>query len=394
MSDADRLLEAFEKGALVRPSADVANLVDLARAVASMAGVDNIDLSPGAERIATQIGKSDHYVFVLVDGLGVGLVDQLPGGSFLRSHMRAELQTVFPSTTVAALTSLATGLWPGEHGVPTWWAYLLEFDVSATVLPFIERFSKRPLSRWGVKSGDVYGATALLTRFPCEVRFFVPTAIATSTYTAYSSGGEEAIPYTTLAGGVEAVASCVASAESPTYSYFYYPVVDAVAHDCGPEHERVLREAVNVDHELARLARALGSRARMIVTADHGLVTIPEEGRHAIRADDELMGLLSAPVSGEPRVPLFHVQDGKGDDFETASRERYGELFALLTASEVEELCLFGPEPLADATRARLGDFVGLALGADVLVYEPQEWMTGFHAGLTAAEMRVPLMVA
>ena len=120
MSDVDRLIASFEAGALVRPSPDVPNFVDLSQAIGTLAGVADLELTTGAENIVSQVGQSDHYVLAVVDGLGVGLVQHLPKDSFLRIHMSLHLQAVFPSTTVAALTSLATGLWPSAHGVPTW----------------------------------------------------------------------------------------------------------------------------------------------------------------------------------------------------------------------------------------------------------------------------------
>ena len=94
--------------------------------------------------------------FIVMDRTGTGDVERLANDSFLRTHLAMELQAVFPSTTTAALTSLATGLWPAAHGVPTWWAYLVEHGVSATVLPFVERFSERPLGQWGIKSDDIF----------------------------------------------------------------------------------------------------------------------------------------------------------------------------------------------------------------------------------------------
>merc|ERR1712070_10546 len=49
------------------------------------------------------------------------LDDCLPEDSFLRSrNKRDRLVAVFPSTTPAALTTLATGAWPGQHGQPGW----------------------------------------------------------------------------------------------------------------------------------------------------------------------------------------------------------------------------------------------------------------------------------
>ena len=395
MNDVDRLLTAFEAAVLVRPSAEVANLVDLSRAIATLAGVGGLELTEGAERIASQIGQSDHYVLALVDGLGVGLLQHVAEESFLRTHMCMTLQAVFPSTTVAALTSLATGLWPGTHGVPTWWAYLAGSGVSATVLPFIERFSKRPLTKWGIQSSEVFTAPTLPPRFRRERHSFVPKAITSSVYTSYTSAGAEVTGYTTLSEAVAAVLAGIAAATGPTYSYLYYPRVDPFAHDRGPEDEAVRAEVANVDRELSRLADGLKGRARLMVTADHGLIAVSERGRHAVRADDEIDELLIAPPSGEPRVPVFHVKEGKAEAFERRFRDRFGEWFVLLTAAEVERLELLGPGPFADVTRQRVGDYLALPLGEDVLAYEPPgDWMAGFHAGLTPAEMLVPLILA
>ena len=395
MSDVDRLLASFEGGVLVRPSPDVANAVDLSQAIATLAGVVDLEPTNGAEHIVSQVGQSDHYVLALVDGLGTELVERLAENSFLRSHMCMTLRAVFPSTTVAALTSLASGLWPSVHGVPTWWAYLVDYDASAKVLPFVERFSNRPLSRWGIESGDVFTAPTLLPRFRYEPHLYMPSAITSNVYTSYTSGGAEVTGYTTLSGAVDAVLARIAAAKGPTYSYLYYPRVDAFAHDRGPEDEVVQAEVVNVDRQLSRLADGLKGRARLMVTADHGQVAVSERARHVVRADDDIDELLIAPPSGEPRVPLFHVREGEAEEFERRFRDRFGEWFVLLTAFEVERLELLGPGPLADVTRQRVGDYLALPLGEDVLAYEPPEdWMLGFHAGLTPAEMLVPLILA
>ncbi len=395
MSDVDRLLASFQNGALVRPSSDVANAVDLSQAIATLAGVEDLNITKSAEHIVSLAGQSDHYVLALIDGLGTELVKHLAKESFLRSHMRMTLQAVFPSTTVAALTSLASGLWPSVHGVPTWWAYLVDGGVSATVLPFIERFSSRPLSKWGIESRDVFTVPTMLPRFRYEPQLFMPNAITSSVYTSYVSVGANVTGYQTLSGAVDAVLARIAAATGPTYSYLYYPRVDAFAHDRGPDDEIVRAEVVHVDRELSRLADGLKDHARLMVTADHGLIAVSERGRHAVRADDEIDELLIAPPSGEPRVPLFHVREGKAEEFERRFRDRFGEWFVLLTSSEVERLELLGPGSFADVTSQRVGDYLAMPLEADVLAFEPPEdWMIGFHAGLTPAEMLVPLIIS
>ena len=116
MSDLDELLSAFDGGLLLRPSHLVPNVVDLARALASLADAPDVAPSHNSDAVERLIGHADHLVFVLADGMGTEQVEALPEDAFLRLHLRAELQTVFPSSTAPAVTSFATGEWP-EHAV-------------------------------------------------------------------------------------------------------------------------------------------------------------------------------------------------------------------------------------------------------------------------------------
>ena len=54
--------------------------------------------------------------------MGVELLQQhLAPERFLRAGERStQLRAVFPATTPAALTTLATGVFPGQHGLPGW----------------------------------------------------------------------------------------------------------------------------------------------------------------------------------------------------------------------------------------------------------------------------------
>jgi len=66
--------------------------------------------------------KAQHFLLILCDGMGNSILEQhLASTAFLRRHNQCDqLWAVFPSTTPAALTMLATAQWPGQHGVPGW----------------------------------------------------------------------------------------------------------------------------------------------------------------------------------------------------------------------------------------------------------------------------------
>lgn len=400
MSGADRLLRWFAEGALLRPDPATANSVDLALALATLSGAP-VPRTDGATQIAQRIGDTEHLVFVLVDGLGLEVVESLPAESFLRRHLAMPLRTVFPSATASALTSMATGLWPNQHGVPGWWTYLADHDLTVTALPFVERWSGDPLDARGVAASTLFPATTLLPCYRRDAASFMPAPIADSAYSRYVRGSTPSVPYETLAAGVDGVIERVRAASRPTYSYLYLSSVDALSHAYGPRSSEV-REHLTaaVDPLLERLAREVAGRARLALSADHGLVEVPAAHKHLLLRDDPFVSLLRAPPSGEPRAPLLHARPGEADRVRGVFEERFGHAFALLTVDEAAELELFGPGPFTATARERVGDFMAVSSGPDVLLYRPgdeptgTEQLVGYHGGLLPAEVRIPLVVA
>jgi hypothetical protein len=396
MSDAGRLLGWFESGELLRPDATLPNLVDLTLALAQLCGADVAPLTENASRIAAAIGASDHYVLVLLDGFGMHLVDALRPDDPLRASLAMELRTVFPTSTAPALTSLASGLWPADHAVPGWWTHLPDAGLTATILPFAERFTERSLADFGVAASMAFPAPVLPARFRRRCHWVSPSTISGSVYSRYSSADASRRGYDSLADAVRSIADNIEHAEAPTYTYLYVPYIDTAEHEHGP-HTRPVSRAV--DHARARiktLVELLQGRARVVITADHGQIEVPPERRVILDRRDPLMSLLRQPPSCEPRASAFHVEGGAEDRFAALFHERYGARFALLTTDEVDELRLLGPAPLGRETRRRIGDFLAIPHEVDVILYEPADTlraMRGFHGGLLPDEARIPLIL-
>ena len=390
--DLARLEDRWATGALMSPHGDTASVYDLAVALSHIGGA-RVELTPRAQGVLDVVESPDHIVFVLVDGLGMNLVERLPEDAFFRRSVAMELRTVYPSSTAPALTTLATAEWPASHSVTGWWLFLPSAAVTATILPFTERFSDSRLSR-GLAQ-DAFPAQGMLGAFARDVAVYMPRAIAASVYSTYAAGGNQCIGWGSLANAVDLITSRVELALSPTYSYLYVPFVDAAQHVHGPFDAAVTKTLRQVQSQIGRLAARLGARARIVVSADHGVT--PPDVIHTWDRTEPLIALLRFPPSGEPRAPCFHVREGKLAEFFDMFRQRYGNAFALLTLDQADSCNLFGRQGMSDETRRRLGDAVGIALGADVLLYEPAPAlanMKGFHGGMLPDEMRVPLIVA
>ncbi len=399
--DLARVVGWFESGALIRPrESGRADLVDLVHAVAGICGVDRLD-HLDQRRVAplrATIGEHDHVVFVLIDGLGHALLRHLnaaTGAGFLAAHEAQALEAVFPSTTAAVLTSMATGTHPSQHGVPGWWTYFAELGVAAETLPFVERFTKRPMLELGASVAEAFAEPSLMPRFRHRPLVVTRDYIAGSTYSTWWAGGCDSVAYDRFADGVDRVLARVATADAPTYTYLYLNQLDGICHQRGIDHVDTNATFAAIDHELERLHAGLAGRARLIATADHGHVNAADDC--VLAHDHPLIAHLVAPPSGEARTPVFHVRPGHTDDFRALFADELGEWFALLSIDDVDDLRLLGPGPLTARARRRFGDFLGVAVHPHTVTYVPAGAAVhrnrGVHAGLTSDEMLVPLIL-
>lgn len=307
----------------------------------------------------------------------MNLVETRPA---LRSLVAMELHSVFPSSTAPALTTLATGLWPGRHAVTSWWTHLPKHGVTATILPYVDRFEEKPLA---VPPEDAFPEPS---RMRAEAHSFFPLPIVDSVYSRWVRRGTPASGYRTLPEAVDGVIQRVR--EGPGYTYLYYPGLDSAEHKCGVFSSEATAQLDLIEREILRLR----GHGRLVVSADHGQLDVPDSAKHFLAPDDPLVAMLEHPPAGEPRALFFRTKDPR---FPDAFRSRFP-AFDLRTVDEAATL--FGG--LTPETRARIGDWIAIAREPAILLYGPPKWhlaeaaMRGFHGGLAPEEVRVPLLLA
>jgi hypothetical protein len=394
-----QVVELFEKGTLIRPSPQERSLVHLVRAIAGLCGVENLNHAPATTKLMDDIGPADHLVFVLLDGLGMNLVQRLSPGSFFRTHIRRQILGGFPSTTASALTSVATADWPSRHGVTGWFTHLPEFGITCIMLPFIDRFTHQPLIQRGIRIEQVLPLPAFYPHLRHRPLTLMPAKISHTVYATYSRGGTEGWGYSSIAEAIDRIIGHVREASGPTYTHLYIHDIDSLCHKVGVFDPSVDLLVSRLDAEVARLAGGLRGRATIIASADHGLINVELPNRHGIHDGDPLLELLQVPPSGDARLPLFHVKPGRHEEFEEAFDERFGDQFLLLNMRDADALQIFGPAPMVPKARAHFGNYVGIAFQAAMIDYmtrgrTPATAHHAQHAGLSPQEMLVPMIVA
>jgi len=365
--------------------------------------------------------------------------------SFLRRHNEPErLRAVFPATTPAALTTLATAVWPGQHGAPGWDLRDqagVEFPgepahpvVQLRVLhdKFVDMRTGRPAAELGFASGDaVLNAPPWATLGSSRRRFLYVNAYNGTAFTDWYQGPYKgdtyriaetaaetigtpegsAVAVRSMASAVDAVAARIREADArgwSTYTYLYTAHPDKHMHALGVDAPEVAAVVRGLDKELGRLWAAVQGGAdgeaprdvAMVVTADHGHVTVQPSEMVALPPPVlRTLEYANVGVHGKGRHAFLHVRSGRAQELEAAWAAD-GTLrahFLLLRIDDAVAAGLFGPEPPLPAVRPRLGDYVAISLGAHTLV-SPKEKdrfcgrCQGAHGSLAPADMRIPFV--
>ena len=316
-------------------------------------------------------------VLLVIDGLGWNaLSDRRSGLPNIGSMSGGPIATVIPSSTAPALTSLTTGTPPSVHGILG-----TRMRVGEEVLDVL---------RWTVQEGEPPDPRTVQPIPPFRGR---PVPVVTralfqgSGFTETHLRDAEFVGWWTPATMVEHCRTLVS--EHPLV-YAYYEGLDLVAHVYGLAGPHYAAELRAVDRLVGDLLDVLPPWARLLITSDHGMVSIPDEGVVVL---DTLDGAL-AGTSGEPRFRWLHAVPGAESELLAAAEERYGYGAWVLPRDRVVEEEWLGPPP-EPRVRRRLGDVVVAARESVAFIdpIVPREGMlVAHHGSSTEDEMLVPLL--
>jgi hypothetical protein len=326
--------------------------------------------------------RSSGVVLLVLDGLGWHQLMRRPElAPMMMSMDRCQLTTVAPSTTAAALTSITTGVPPGEHGMVGY-----RINVDGEVLNALRWRTAAGDARETIPPRDIQVGSVFRERKPPVVN---KAEFLGSGFTSAHLDPVRFVGYRTTATLVHEIHRLVRAGED--FVYAYYDGIDKVAHEYGlGEHYGA--ELAYVDRLVGDIAERLPAGTALVVTADHGLV----------HCDRELLEIhpdvvdLTAVHSGEARFRWLHARPGRARALHEATVEHHGGEGWVWSRDEVIDGGLLGPCVTAEAAH-RLGDVALLARGTAAYA-DPGEsgsnFLIGRHGSLTREEMHVPLLVA
>lgn len=402
--------------------------------------VTNAQAAQAAKRLGLdQLGDAQApLVMVLVDGLGWQMLRERAGHTPNLRRLLADsdyLHTCAPSTTAAALTTLATGVYPGAHAMVGYAVRdpLLRGHLGAGHVP---------------GPGDVFDLITFKNSSHDPLTWqSVPTLIERANAKANAGCGPQlgavSIGRSKFAGsglslaawrgfkhiGVDALdqrpyQAYRAIKEGAKLVYLYVGELDHAGHNHGWHSDKWLEALEALDAMVGQLFRRLPAGTRIVLTADHGMVDTDRHHRIDLAKEKELAKDVVA-VAGESRFLQLYVADdvasapaagspglgvagprGAGGVVENSGREELAQSVAKRWAEFLGDRAIWvGTDPsplmgpLSPGARAAVGDVL-VALNDNWTVVDSRvqsfhaTQLIGVHGSLTPVELEVPLIKA
>lgn len=339
-----------------------------------------------------------NVVLLVVDGLGYEYLQQHQNSCFYQ-HLHSRITSVAPPTTAASITTFLTGMAPQQHGLTGWFTWFRELGSIITVLPYTTRIGGSALGTLGIDARQFLGHTPIFERLAVECYSVTPHWLKKSEFNLAHSGGAEMVPHHGYQHCFDEVARLVKHSDQRKYIYAYWPEFDALAHEHGVGSDKVTQHFATLDAAFAKLLKQLqGSNTVLLATADHGFVDVPTERHIKLDNHPRLKACLMMPLCGEPRLVYCYVRGDKREQFESYVRQELAAVCDLYISSDLVAQGLFGLGEPHPELLSRIGDYTLVMKDNYALTgHIPGEGvlqMTGFHGGLSAAEVYVPLVIA
>ena len=338
--------------------------------------------------------RTERAIVMLVDGLGAVPLKARAGHARTLMSALTKAGTVdsgFPTTTASALATLTTGELPGQHGL-----------VGYSVLDTVNDRLLKQLSGWdSALDPDIW--QPIPTVFEAAVsRGLQAIAIGPERYrsTGFSAGvlrGAEYRAGSTISDRVDVALEWLRSGATGI-AYVYVPELDMTGHSHGWESAEWTQRLETIDAAVRDLSSALGAGDTLLVTADHGVLDIPEHGHIHVDATPELLDGVRF-LAGEPRCLQVHFEADASSDQRArvldAWRTHESSRSWIATREEAIAAGWFG-EVRADVA-PRIGDIL-VAARKDVAYYDSREiklgahGMIGQHGSWSPAELKIPIL--
>ena len=328
--------------------------------------------------------KYKHIAIMLLDGMGTYIINNnLEENSFLRMHKICDIKAVYPPTTACAVPALCSGLEPLKTGWVGWSNYFSEVNKFVVMFRNLDYFSDEPV---GINvEKDILPYKKFYQDFNTNV-FELGPSFTPSNCQSFEEMCERYI-------------NEVNNKES-SFCYLYWGEPDTMMHINGAYSNEAKAEIKQMDNTLNKMYENLPKDTLIIITADHGHIDVKPIYLANFK---DILSLLDRVPSNEGRCAFFKVKPFRKRKFVKLFNEYFADYFTLFTKKEFIEEGYLG-NSLNDENykiKSFIGDYVAVAKKNYYFNFDPvissEEYdemvFKSHHAGITANEMVIPLVV-
>jgi hypothetical protein len=361
----------------------------------------------------------NHVVLLLIDAFGYdqlrkvmdsGDVPRLAEACVRPQAFFMPATSVFPTTTVTALSSAATAHAPAQHGIVCTNIYIRELGTVVNLIGLRPSISPSSASYTEAQLNPntllpVSNIYQILEQAGIGVEIINFYQYKDSGISRFTSAGSQAgssgyISYLTPADGFVQLRERLQAKDkqSKSFSYMYIPNIDTAAHRYGPLSSCYRAELAALDFSMNReLLEPLASRDDIVLllVADHGQKYATPNKILWLNQHPTLTQLLFVPVTGESQGRFLHPKPGKELAVIDYVQQHLSENFIIVTKAEAVELGLFGlpGQPLGSESCDRIGDLILIPRNDWACFHENNGQIpVGIHGGLSRAEMLIPFL--
>jgi hypothetical protein len=387
------ILPDYDGGSIVNVAASVLDAFGVAAPVAPL----RPDLLP-----VGGLAGSGGTVLLVFDALGAAQLDtalatdRIPQLAGLVERAPLGLQhitSIFPSTTTAALNSLATACPPAEHGILGHMLWFEEIRSVVNMLTLCPIGTTKPIHEDVVRRVPTIYQRLAAARVPSTL--ISDRAFEGTPFTNLLAEGARFAGYHGLSQISYQLELALQAASKPAFYSLYWPLIDTLSHFHGPDHRETPSAACQLEMEfidlmvgkVAELCARHG--CTLAVIADHGQTRLQPE--RAVEFSAEFRVALGRVPAGASRAPYLA---GVDVDRVRAEPGLVDTVQVAIATDDAVAAGWFGGA--CDGLTSRIGDTIVLARDGVQFLYDYGRGtfaFSGSHSGMTSQEMLVPLIV-
>ncbi len=365
--------------------------------------------------------RFNQVIFFLVDAFGWQFFeryrDKYPVFSrFQDSGRVTRLDSQFPSTTAAHVTTIHTGLPVGQSNVFDWQYYEPKLDdIFAPLLYSTAGIRAREtLKSSSIKPEEIIPTQTLYQKLKSagvQSHIFQHREFTPSTFSNVVFKGASVHPYKTVSEALVNMGETIKSNLSPNYVFLYFSPLDDICHHYGPDSPQFEAEVdtffTTLENQFFRQYAGSLQDTLFVLTADHGQTAVDPATTIYLNQDPTFAGFekfIRSNREGKLIIPggscrnmILYLKEGvqkEARDFLSQRLEGKAEVYAM---QELIDWGLFGDQPVTPGFVERAGDLMILPFRDEsVWWYEKgrfEQRFFGHHGGLTPVEVHIPFLI-